>query len=61
MTPRMQIVWFTLEAAKDAGEAHVVATCRRLIEADRRGWRRHANRDDYRLVLEVYEGLRALG
>lgn len=54
MTPKMHIVWSVLEAAKDAGDEFVIAACRRLIVADRLGWKRHANPADYRLVLEFY-------
>lgn len=58
MTPRMQIVWTTLEASKDAGIDHIVAACRRIITADRIGWRKHGDPADYRMVREAYEGLR---
>ena len=51
MTPRMQIIWQVIEAAKDAGDEVVIAACRRLIVADRLGWRRHHNPADYQLVL----------
>ncbi|OCC05136.1 hypothetical protein BA190_09475 [Labrys sp. WJW] len=54
-TPRMRIVWQVLEAAKDAGETVVLAACRRLVEADRRGWKRHANPADYQLVLSFLD------
>lgn len=50
-SPRMQITWEVLEAAKDAGDEMVVAACRRIITADRIGWRRHGNPADLRLVL----------
>ena len=55
MAPRMQIVWEVLEAAKDAGDATVIAACRRLIVADRLGWRKHAREDDRRLVWAFAE------
>ena len=51
MTPKMQIVWNVLEAAKDAGDQMVVSACRRLIVANRLGWRKHANLNDWNLVL----------
>lgn len=54
MTPRMQITWSVLEAAKDAGDDMVVAACRRIIIANRLGWRAHGNADDLRLVLAFY-------
>lgn len=34
---RMQICWQVLEAAKDAGDEHVIAACRALITAFRSG------------------------
>jgi hypothetical protein len=54
MMPRMEITWAVLEAAKDAGDAMVIAACRRIINADRIGWRKHGNPADYRLVLDFY-------
>ena len=50
MTPRMQITWQVLEAAKDAGDEMVIAACRRIITADRIGWRKHGNAADLALV-----------
>lgn len=47
----MQIVWDVLEAAKDAGDAQVIAACRRIIKADRIGWRKHGNPADLRIVI----------
>lgn len=58
MTPRMTITWAVLEAAKDAGDDAVLAACRRIITADRIGWRRHGVPADYRLVLGFYEDAR---
>lgn len=52
MSPRMQIVWDALEAAKDTGDELLIATCRRLIEANRRGWKTHHNPADYQLVKD---------
>ena len=54
MTPRMQITWTVLEAAKDAGDEFVIAACRRIITADHIGWKRHGNPADYRIVLDFY-------
>lgn len=51
MAPRMQIVWEVLEAAKDAGDDFVLAACRRVIAADRIGWRKHGDKADLRIVL----------
>lgn len=53
VTPRMQIVWDVLEAAKDNGDDMVIAACRRLIVADRLGWKKHAKRDDIQLVMNI--------
>lgn len=52
MSPRMQIIWNVLEAAKDAGDATVAAACRRLIEANRLGWKTHHSPADYKLVTD---------
>jgi len=48
--PRMSITWAVLEAAKDAGDEMVIAACRRVIAADRIGWRKHGNPADLELV-----------
>lgn len=49
--PRMTITWRVLEAAKDAGDVMVIAACRRIITADRLGWRKHGSAADLRLIL----------
>jgi hypothetical protein len=46
----MCITWDVLEAAKDAGDEMVIATCRRIIVAHRLGWRKHGNPADLELV-----------
>jgi hypothetical protein len=46
----MRITWAVLEAAKDAGDEMVIAACRRIIAADRIGWRKHGNPADLELV-----------
>jgi hypothetical protein len=46
LPPRMRIAWAVLEAAKDAGDEMVIAACRRVIAADRIGWRKHGNPAD---------------
>ena len=46
-----------LKAAKDAGDEMVIAACRRIITADRIGWRRHGNPADLRLVYSFAEGM----
>jgi hypothetical protein len=55
MTPRMSITWQVLEAAKDAGDEFVIAACRRIICADRIGWRTHGRREDFRLICEFHK------
>ena len=57
MNPRTQITWNVLEAAKDAGDALMIATCRRVLNADRLGWRKHGNAADYAMVLAFAEAL----
>jgi len=47
----MQIIWDVLESVKNNGDTTVIAACRRLINADRLGWRKHADPADYCLVL----------
>ena len=54
MNPKMQIVWSVLEAAKDAGDELVVAACRRLIVANRLGWKKYADAADFKLVSSFY-------
>lgn len=56
MTPRMQITWMVLNAAKDAGDDFVIAACRRIITADRIGWKKHGNAADYSMVRDFYNG-----
>ncbi len=53
--PRIHITWAVLEAAKDAGDEMVIAACRRIIVAERVGWRRHGNPADLRLVYSFAE------
>ena len=55
MNIRMQITWDVLEAAKDAGDVLLINACRRIITADRIGWRKHGNKADFRLVLAFAE------
>ena len=54
MPLRMQITWEVLEAAKDAGDEMVIAACRRVIEANRKGWRKHSSEvaADFRLLMD---------
>lgn len=51
MSPKMRIVWEVLEAAKDAGDQMVIAACRKCIEADRLGWKKHHGAVPYKTVL----------
>jgi hypothetical protein len=53
--PRMAMVWDVLERAKDAGDARIVAACRRIINADRLGWKKHGDPNDLKLVREFNE------
>jgi hypothetical protein len=53
--PRMVMVWDCLERAKDAGDSKVIDACRRLINADRIGWKKHASMADWRLVQALDE------
>jgi hypothetical protein len=48
--PRMRIVWSVLEAAKDCQDEMVIAACRRLIVANRLGWKKHRAKADWTLV-----------
>jgi hypothetical protein len=48
--PRMVATWRVLEAAIDADDQIVIAACRRVITADRIGWRKHGNPADLRLI-----------
>jgi hypothetical protein len=59
ITPRAILISRVLEAAKDAGDAIAIAACQRLIEADRRGWKKHRAPADWQLVKELGEELAA--
>ena len=50
-TPRMEIVWRVLERAIDAEDWEVIEACRRLVIANRLGWRRYTNASDWNLVM----------
>lgn len=50
-TPRMEIVWRVLELAIDAEDWDVIEACRRLVVANRLGWRRYTNATDWNLVM----------
>ncbi len=56
---RLAIICEVLESALDAGVDGYVAACRRLLNANLRGWRKFANKTDWCLVLEAYDELRA--
>ena len=53
--PRIDIIHTVLESAREAGVTEYVEICRRLLAADRKGWRTHADRQDWNAVLEAYE------
>jgi tRNA-dihydrouridine synthase len=55
MSPKMRIVWQVLEGAMDCRDVAVIAACRRLIVANRLGWRRHARPADWRFVQAFAE------
>lgn len=50
-TPRMDIIWRVLPRAIDAEDWTVIEACRRLIVANRLGWRRYTNAADWNLVM----------
>jgi hypothetical protein len=54
---RMRIVMDVLESAKDVEHEGMIAACRRLIEANRRGWRSHHDPKDWEVVREMWEEL----
>jgi hypothetical protein len=47
---RTSLIWQILEEAKANGDAMVIAACRRLITADRLGWTKHRDPQDWALV-----------
>lgn len=49
--PRMDVVWSVLEKAKSAGDNRVANAARRLINAHRLGWKKHAEKSDIDLVF----------
>ena len=53
--PRIDIVLVVLESARDAGATEYVEMCARLLGADRKGWRTHADKGDWKTILEAYE------
>ena len=55
MPLRMRIVAQVLERAKDAQDEVVIAACRRLIRADKLGWKKHADPHDWKLVKAFTE------
>lgn len=54
MTPRMQIVWRVLEAAKANNDKRIVALCRHCLMADRLGWKKYDGASAYAIVREFY-------
>lgn len=55
MSPKMHMVWSVLDAAKDNGDELVIAACRRLIVANRLGWKKHAIASDVAIVRSFAE------
>lgn len=55
---RMSITWDALEMAKDAGDTFVISACRRIIDANRIGWRKHGQKSDLNIVIAFYDGAR---
>lgn len=51
----MQIVWDVLPRAIAAEDWEVIEACRRLIVANRLGWRRYTNASDWNIVLAFYQ------
>ena len=54
---RMKL-FVVLEAAKDNNDQFAVDACRRLLEANRKGWRLNRNAHDVELVNELFEACR---
>ena len=52
MTLRMNVVWEVLDMAKDVRDFHIWGACRRLIIADRLGWRKYHDPADMALILD---------
>lgn len=55
MNKRRDVALRVIEAAKDADDHAIVAACRRVIVADRRGWKKHGNPADEKLIREFDE------
>ena len=49
--PRLDIIPAVLESAFNAGAQVYVAACRRLLRADLIGWRRDADREDWKAMV----------
>ncbi len=56
MPIRMRIVWDVLERALDCQDDYVVRAARRLIIANRLGWRKHRDPRDWEVVKAFVEG-----
>lgn len=54
-SPKMDIVWDVLPRALDNEDWTVIEACRRLIVANRLGWRRFTNASDWNIVLAFNE------
>lgn len=58
---RMSITWKVLEHARAAGDEQMVAICRRIIIANRSGWRSHRTPGDLRQVIAYYDAMPRTG
>ena len=50
MSPRAYLIWKVQQASTDA---NVIAACDRLLEAERLGWNKHADRSDAQMVFAL--------
>lgn len=57
LNPKMQIIWQVLDMAKDVEDTMVINACRRLIEANRKGWKKYARKSDINLVMYFAEAI----
>lgn len=54
--PKMLVVWEVLEVARESGNRPVINACVRLIDADRRSWRKQS--DDWMVFMVIVMGAR---
>lgn len=48
---RIELVWAALRRALEREDWDVIEACRRLIQAERLGWRQFTTADDWNVVL----------